>query len=282
MSGLKRIGIVFAIVIPMLLLGIQITHAAVSCADGNIDACWARFYVAGNGDGTEDMVFFRIYQACPDGVRIGIASNTADEYEFYVKQYGSDQNPQFRLLTEPTTVHLNHYPLGTSIEYTSEIASAYQGMVTVYYVRVFNVGWSETFDDDYDDQIILASTGYGYDEDTSLGAVRFREFDNCYSYHSPFDTLVNPSVQCVMPGPNGSLTAVFGYDNQTHYDSIIPNGPYNSVRRTGSSSPPLTSPPTFFAPGIHDNAFRITGTGQGFNWTLEGASATATVLSPRC
>src|SRR5690349_14959578 len=149
MPRVKRNILVFAILLTSLLLGIQVTRAG-ECADGNLDACWARWYVPGGGKGeAESRVYFRIFRACPDGVRIGIATNIADNYTFYIKQFGSGEAPSFRLLTEPTNVALFPYPVGIEIEFTDETALAYNGTTTVYFMKIFNVGWSEVFDSDY-------------------------------------------------------------------------------------------------------------------------------------
>src|SRR5262245_53659548 len=101
----------------VLLLLPAAAMSADECADGDIDACWTRYYAGGETD--ESKVYFRIFRACQGGLRIGIAANMVDSYEFYVKQYGSGQSPAFRLLTEPTTVNLTHYPAGVNIEWTS-------------------------------------------------------------------------------------------------------------------------------------------------------------------
>jgi hypothetical protein len=275
----KQVSIVFVMLLTSLLLRIQVTQAA-ACADGDVDACWARFYVAGDSD--ESRVYFRIFRACTDGIRIGIATNIVDEYEFYIKQYGSGENPQFRLLTEPTTVQLNDYPAGIDIEATDESASGFTEVATVYFVKVFNVGWSEAFDPDYTDGIMIGSTGYGYSEDDGTGIVRSGDFDTCWTYNAPFENFVAPFVQCVVPGPNGTLSAVFGYYNRLRYDAIIPAGPYNSIARPFNTAPLPFIPPSNFERGVHYNAFRVSGTALSYTWTVEGASARATRLSPRC
>jgi hypothetical protein len=230
MPVLKRNMLVFAILLTSLLLGIQVAHAAPTCAEGNIDACWARFYVADGGD-EESRVYFRIFRACPDGIRIGIATNIADNYTFYIKQYGSGEAPAFRLLTEQTNVALNDYPEGVEIEFTDETATSYAGTTTVYFVKVFNVGWSEVFDSDYMDGIMIASLDYGYSEDDSTGIVRSGNFQHCYTFNAPFENFITPFVQCVITGRDGSLSAVFGYTNRQRIDSIIPNGPIISSSR---------------------------------------------------
>lgn len=275
----KPIGIVFAILLTTLALGVPAARAA-ACADGDIDACWARFYLPGGDD--DSRVFFRIYRACPDGIRIGIATTDAEEYEFYIKQYGGAENPPFRLLTEPTTVTLNDYPLGVDIEWTDESASGFAGVATVYFVKVFNVGWSEVFDANYTDAIMIASPDYGYSEDDPTGIVRSGEFDTCYTFNAPFENFVAPFVQCVIPGRDGTLSAVFGYYNRTRYDSLIPAGPYNRVSRPFTTAPLLFTPPAELDRGIHYNAFRVSGRSFAYIWTIAGASARATWFSPRC
>lgn len=277
--GLKRFAFIFVVLLTTLVVQTQRTQAA-ACADGDDDACWARFYVPGDGD--DSRVYFRIFRACPDGIRIGIATNMVDEYEFYIKQYGSGQNPPFRLLTEPTTVILNDYPQGLDIEWTGESGSGFGGVDTVYFLKIFNVGWSEVFDSDYTDGIMIASTDYGYSENDATGVVRSADFDLCWTYNAPFENFVAPFVQCVIPGRNGTLSAVFGYYNRTRFDGIIPVGPYNQVKSRFTDTPLPFQPPTYLARGIHYNAFRVTGVPLGFAWTVEGASARATLRSPRC
>jgi hypothetical protein len=282
MLGLKRNMLVFAILLTSLLLGIQAIHAApTDCADGDIDACWARFYTADGPMGEEGRVYFRIFRACPDGIRIGIATNVQDNYTFYIKQYGGGEAPPFRLLTDETNVALNHYPAGVEIEFTNESAASYAGTTTVYYLKVFNVGWSEVFDSDYMDGIMIGSSDYGFSEDDTTGIVRAGDFEHCYTFNAPFEKFISPFVQCVKPGPHHSLTAVFGYYNRQRIDSIIPNGPYNYLKRIfgGLIQAEL---PTLFEPGIHYNAFSITADTHSFVWRLSGASAVASVFSPRC
>lgn len=279
MIGIKRIAFIVVSLLTMLLLQSQMTHAA-ACADGDDDACWARFYVPGNDD--DSRVYFRIFRACPDGIRIGIAANVVDEYEFYIKQYGSGQNPAFRLLTEPTTVALNDYPRGVDIEWTGESGNGFAGTDIVYFLKVFNVGWSEVFDPEYTDGIMIASPDYGYSEDDASGVVRSGDFDLCYAFNAPFENYVAPFVQCVTPGQNGTLTAVFGYYNRTRYEAIIPNGPYNRVKSRFLTAPIAASPPTLFERGVHFYAFRVTGAPLAFTWKVEGANARATLRSPRC
>ena len=231
--------------------------------------------------GEEGRVYFRIYKACQDGIRIGIAANYVDDYTFYIKQYGGGEAPPFRLLTDQTHVNLNHYPEGTDIEYTDETASGYGGIHTVYFVKVFNVGWSEAFDSDYMDGIMIASPDYGYTEDDATGIVRSGEFDTCYTFNAPFDTLIAPFAQCVIPEPGGKLTAVFGYTYDDRSTAVIPNGANNFLSQV-SGAPLKGMTPSWFEYGTHYNAFRFTAPSTGVTWQLEGASATATLASPRC
>ncbi|MBL8166021.1 MAG: hypothetical protein JNJ61_28815 [Anaerolineae bacterium] len=278
MSGLRRLSLVLVFALLLLATRAEVTRAA-ACADGDDDACWARFYLPGAED--DSRVYFRIYRACEDGIRIGIASNVADEYEFYIKQYGSGENPPFRLLTEPTTVQLNNYPAGVDIEWTDEAASGFAGVDTVYYLRVFNVGWSEVFDSDYMDGIMIGSTDYGYSEDDATGIVRSGDFENCWTFNAPFDALITPFVQCVRPGPNGSLTVIFGYYNRLRQDSIIPEGPYNRLSRLFNIGNEQFDPITEFRPGFYFNALRVSAGGATI-WTIAGRSAIASLYSRRC
>jgi len=279
MVQFKRwLGVICVVIVA--LLGIQTAYAG-DCADGNTDACWARFYTANGPMGEEGRVYFRIYKACQDGIRIGIATNIQENYTFYIKQFGNGEAPPFRLLTQQTDVTLNDYPEGVEIEYTDEAATDYAGTTTVYFVRVFNVGWSEVFDSDYMDNIMIASPDYGYSEDGPDGIVRSAEFDTCYTYNAPFDTLVAPFVQCVTRERDGRLTAVFGYYSRIRVDSIIPDGPYNSLKRLFGGLL-KADVPTVFEPGIHYNAFRFSAATPGLIWQVAGRRAAASILSPRC
>src|SRR5262245_39507645 len=86
-----------------------------SCTEATLDGCWSRFYAAGGSPGNESKIYFRIYQACLDGMRIGVAANIVNSDNIYIKQYGSDQSPPFRVLTEMVTIPLDPYPAGVLI-----------------------------------------------------------------------------------------------------------------------------------------------------------------------
>jgi hypothetical protein len=276
----KRFVIVLAVMLVVAAHN-NITRAG-ECSDGNIDACWARFYAAGGNPSNESRVYFRIFKACQDGIRIGVAANIVDEEEIYVKQYGSGENPPFRLLTSLTTVPLTHYPGGQSIEWTSEQADSYNGVATVYYMKVVNLGWSELFDSDYIDSVMLASSGYGYSENDSTGIVRSDDFENCKLFtNPPYRPGLSPFVQCVASS-NGNLTALFGYYNYTGYDTIIPLGQFNKITRFLLPFPVTYSQPTYLEQGLHYNVVAVNAKTQSFSWKLGGVISTAPASSKPC
>jgi hypothetical protein len=274
--------LVTASVVMVALLSIQTTRA-VDCAGGNIDACWARFYAPGDGSGEESRVYFRIFKACQDGMQIGVAANIVDNYDIYIKQYGGGQSPPFRLLTETTTIPLTSMPAGVSIEWTAETADSFAGLTTVYYMKIINIGWSESFDSNYAQEVMIASPSYGFSQDGPEGIVRAQEFQNCKLFTRPFfRPSLAPFVQCVIDGRGNTLTAVFGYYNYTGYDTIIPKGPYNRISQFGIKLPVAANQPTYLEKGLHYNVVTVTKDTFSLTWKLGTVSRTATAFSLPC
>lgn len=280
MVHFKRWLIVVGAVIA-LLIGFQTAHAG-ECSDGDISACWARFYAEGGSPGNESRVYFRIFKSCSDGMRIGIATNMVDDYDFYIKQYANDQSPQWRLLTGITNVALDPVPGGVAIEMTGETATNYGGMETVYFMKIFNVGWSKSFNSNYT-SMALASQNYGFSEDDVTGVVRGSVLENCKLFSRPFITpWLAPIAQCYIPGRHNTFTAVFGYYNNTGYDTIIPKGPYNRISLPFPSRAVPQPQPTFFETGVHYNVVSLAGSHYALTWKLGGTSRTVSLLSPQC
>ncbi|MGY1745218.1 hypothetical protein [Blastococcus sp. SYSU D00695] len=76
---------------------------------------------------------------------------------------------------------------------------------------------------------------------------------------------VVPLVDCVRVNPDGTWTAIFGYDNRTGGEVTIPAGPANQVTPRGYGTPQ----PTTFAPGVQHGAFSVTVVrGGGPMWHL--------------
>ncbi len=280
MFQLKR-WLVLVSVLMVVVLSIQTTRAA-ECADGNTDACWARFYAAGGSPDNESRVYFRIFKACQDGMQIGIATNMVDNYDFYIKQFGSAQSPQWRLLTELTNVALDPVPGGVDIEYTDETASGFVGVHTVYFMKIFNVGWSEAFNASYT-TLALASQDYGFSENDSTGVVRAETLQNCRLFTHPFfRPSLAPFVQCVIDGRGNTLTARFGYYNYTGRDTIIPKGFYNRLWKFGIGLPVIADQPTFLEKGLHYNVVTVTQNTLSITWKLGTVSRTATAFGFPC
>lgn len=103
------------------------------------------------------------------------------------------------------------------------------------------------------------------------------------SYKRGGQDVLKPTFACVTPNPQGSLTAIFGYQNANGVGISIPYGTKNaSVRDTANLRP------TRFDPGVHPFAFGVDfTTGQTASWTLAPdnnptVTVNATSASPRC
>lgn len=84
------------------------------------------------------------------------------------------------------------------------------------------------------------------------------------SYKRGGQDVLKPTLACVTPNPQGSLTAIFGYQNDNGVGISIPYGSKNASARDTSGLRP-----TRFDPGLHPFAFGVDFTaGQTASWTL--------------
>jgi Trypsin len=103
------------------------------------------------------------------------------------------------------------------------------------------------------------------------------------SYKRGGQDLLKPTFACVTPNPQGSLTAIFGYQNDNGVGISIPYGTKNALTRDTSNLRP-----TRFDPGLRPFAFGVDfPNGQGASWTLSpdnnpSVTVSATSRSPRC
>jgi len=106
------------------------------------------------------------------------------------------------------------------------------------------------------------------------------------SYKRGGQDVLKPLVTCVTPNPQGSLTAIFGYQNDNGVGITVPYGTKNASARDTSSLRP-----TRFDPGLptqHQFAFGVDFTaGQTASWTLApdnnpSVTVSATAATPRC
>jgi hypothetical protein len=103
------------------------------------------------------------------------------------------------------------------------------------------------------------------------------------SYKRGGQDVLKPSFTCVTPNPSGTLTAIFGYENDNGVGITIPYGTKNALARDTSGFRP-----TLFTTGQHAFAFGVDfNSGQSASWTLSPdnnptTTVTATTFSPRC
>ena len=103
------------------------------------------------------------------------------------------------------------------------------------------------------------------------------------SYKRGGQDVLKPTFACVTPNPQGSLTAIFGYQNDNGVGISIPYGTKNASARDTSNLRP-----TRFDPGVHPFAFGVDFTaGQTASWTLSPdnnptVTLNATAASPSC
>ncbi len=103
------------------------------------------------------------------------------------------------------------------------------------------------------------------------------------SYKRGGQDVLKPTLACVRPNPQGSLTAIFGYQNDNGVAISVPYGPKNASARDTSGLRP-----TRFEPGLHPFAFGVDFTpGQTASWTFApdnnpSLTVNATASSPTC
>jgi hypothetical protein len=103
------------------------------------------------------------------------------------------------------------------------------------------------------------------------------------SYKRGGQDVLKPTFACVTPNPQGSLTAIFGYQNDNGVGISVPYGTKNASARDTSNLRP-----TRFDPGLHAFAFGVDFTaGQTASWTLSPdnnptVTVSATAASPLC
>lgn len=103
------------------------------------------------------------------------------------------------------------------------------------------------------------------------------------SYKRGGQDVLKPTVACVTPNPQGSLTAIFGYQNDNGVGISIPYGSKNASARDTVNLRPMR-----FNPGLHPFAFGVDfSAGQTASWTLSpdnnpSITVNATAASPAC
>jgi hypothetical protein len=103
------------------------------------------------------------------------------------------------------------------------------------------------------------------------------------SYKRGGQDVLKPTFACVTPNPQGSLTAVFGYENDNGVGITVPYGTKNASARDTSNVRP-----TRFETGTFPLAFGVDFTaGQTASWTFApdnnpSITVNATSASPRC
>jgi hypothetical protein len=103
------------------------------------------------------------------------------------------------------------------------------------------------------------------------------------SYKRGGQDVLKPTFACVTPNPQGSLTAIFGYQNDNGVAISVPYGSKNASARDTSNLRP-----TRFEPGVHPFGFGVDFTpGQTASWTFApdnnpSITVNATSTSPRC
>jgi hypothetical protein len=79
-----------------------------------------------------------------------------------------------------------------------------------------------------------------------------------------------PLLDCVVDNGDGTLTARFGYLNNSTGDIIVPIGPKNMVVPAPSNQLPPDNQPSLFEPGTHDNVFEVVfNEADTVNWVLQ-------------
>jgi len=103
------------------------------------------------------------------------------------------------------------------------------------------------------------------------------------SYKRGGQDVLKPTFACVTPNPQGSLTAIFGYENHNGLGITVPYGTKNASARDTANVRP-----TRFETGTFPFAFGVDFTaGQTASWTFApdnnpSITVNATSASPRC
>ena len=106
------------------------------------------------------------------------------------------------------------------------------------------------------------------------------------SYKRGGQDVLKPTFACVTPNPQGSLTAIFGYQNDNGVAISVPYGSKNASARDTSSLRPTRF--DVGVPTLHSFAFGVDfTTGQTASWTFApdnnpSVTLNATAASPRC
>jgi hypothetical protein len=111
-------------------------------------------------------------------------------------------------------------------------------------------------------------------------AVAFRPIPaNDSGYATQSSCGLTPVTQCVAQAANGSLRAVFSYNNPSGGAVTVPAGAANAVAG-GSGAVTL---PEAFATGQHNAVFAVPfASGATVTWTLNGQTVSANAATPRC
>jgi hypothetical protein len=89
---------------------------------------------------------------------------------------------------------------------------------------------------------------------------------------------LTPTFSCVWHDTGGNWTAVFGYQNTSGYDVIVPVGSQNFMSPGPADGGQLTVFPT----GTQVNAFTVPFSPPRMTWTIVGKTATASSSDKTC
>lgn len=90
---------------------------------------------------------------------------------------------------------------------------------------------------------------------------------------------LTPTLQCISIGPNNSLIALFGYQNDNDFEITLPVGPFNSFE----PDPADRGQPTKFEKGNVTSAFSVPfEANAGISWLLGSTRIVANLNSPLC
>ena len=94
----------------------------------------------------------------------------------------------------------------------------------------------------------------------------------------PAPAPIHPRVTCVDAAPDGTLTAVFGYESENAEPRTIAAGPDNGF----DPAPADRGQPTTFDPGVLEAAVRVSGIppGDSLTWTVRSAGVASRRRQP--